>query len=202
MTLRLEFAFDHVLTLRARPGTEAMDDNLRELSELLRQGQKRSRQPSYRRRAPANAAIPYLRQARNGLRLIVEAQPGNAEAWQLLSQAEETLLGYRNARIALERVIALESRPNRRDLKKLACCASMKLGGTVSASRASSYPSSNAILRRRFPPRHVITPCVIPGCGSIVAAFSTRIASERRLSIVAGIVIVRSCTMLRVDVPS
>src|SRR5262245_65992558 len=97
-----------------------MDDNLRELSELLREGQKRSRQPSYRRRAPANAAIPYLRQARNGLRLIVEAQPDNAEAWQLLSQAEETLLGYRNARIALERVIALESRPDRRDVKTLA----------------------------------------------------------------------------------
>ena len=97
-----------------------MDDNLRELSELLRQGQKRSGQPSYRRRAPANAANPYLLQARNGFRLIVEQQAGNAEAWRLLSQAEETLLGYRNARIALERVIALEPRPNRRDLKKLA----------------------------------------------------------------------------------
>ena len=175
-----------------------MDDNLREVSELLREGQKRSWQPSYRRRAPANAAIPYLRQARNGLRLIVEAQPGNAEAWQLLSQAEETLLGYRNTRIPLERVIALESRPNATS-RSSPCCASMKLGGTVSASRPSSYPSSNAILRRCFPPRHVITPCVIPGCGSIVAAFSTRIASGRRLSIVAGIVIVRSCTMLRDD---
>jgi len=109
-----------MLTLRARSGTEAMDDNLRELSELLRQGQKRSGQPSYRRRAPANAATPYLLQARNGFRLIVEQQPGNAEAWRLLSQAEENLLGYRNARIALERVIALELRPNRRDLKKLA----------------------------------------------------------------------------------
>src|SRR5262249_32401466 len=97
-----------------------MDGNLRELSELLREGQKRSRQLSDRRRAPDNAAAPYLRQARSGFRLIVEQQPGNTEAWRLLSQAEETLLGYRNARIALERVIALGPRPNRRDLKKLA----------------------------------------------------------------------------------
>jgi tetratricopeptide (TPR) repeat protein len=97
-----------------------MDDNLQELSELLLQGQKRSGQSSYRRRAPANAAAAYIRQARNGFHLIVEEQPGNAEAWRLLSQAEETLLSYQNARIALERVIALEPRPNRRDLKKLA----------------------------------------------------------------------------------
>jgi tetratricopeptide (TPR) repeat protein len=97
-----------------------MNDNLRELAELLREGQKRSAQLSYRRRAPASAAAPYLQQARNGFRRIVEEQPGNPEAWRLLSQAEETLLGYRNARIALERVIALEPRPNRRDLKKLA----------------------------------------------------------------------------------
>jgi len=97
-----------------------MDGNLRELSELLRRGQKRSGQLSFRRRAPADAAAPYLRQARNGFRMIVEAQSGNAEAWRLLSQAEEALLGYRHARIALERAIALESRPNRHDLKKLA----------------------------------------------------------------------------------
>jgi tetratricopeptide (TPR) repeat protein len=97
-----------------------MDVKLRELSEQLREGQRRSRQGSYRRRSPANAAVPYLQQAREGLRQLVEEQPGNAQAWRLLAQAEEVLLDYRNARLALEKVLALESDADSRDRKKLA----------------------------------------------------------------------------------
>jgi tetratricopeptide (TPR) repeat protein len=97
-----------------------MNENLRELSELLREGQKRAMQGSYRRRAPADAAVPYLQHARNGLRMIADQQAGNVQAWRLLSQAEEALLDYPNARSALEKVLALEGGTDRRDLKKLA----------------------------------------------------------------------------------
>ena len=56
-------------------------------------------------------------QAREGLRRIVEVQPGNARAWRLLAQAEEVLLDYRSARIALEKVLAFDG-VDRRDVKK------------------------------------------------------------------------------------
>ena len=94
--------------------------NLQELVRLLHEGRARSRQMSYERRAPDAAAVPYLCQARDGLRRVVEVEPGNVDAWRLLSQVEELLLDYGNARLALERVLALDSRRDRRDLKKLA----------------------------------------------------------------------------------
>jgi len=97
-----------------------MSSNLRELARLLQEGRGRSKQGSFRRRAPCPEAVPYLRQARDGLRLAVEAEPGNVEAWRLLSQAEELLLGYGKARVALERVLALKPGGDRRDLKRLA----------------------------------------------------------------------------------
>jgi hypothetical protein len=89
------------------------------LSALLREGQRRS-PGSYRRRAPADAAVAYLLQARQGLRAMARRQPGNMQAWRLLSQAEEALLDYANARSALERVLAFGGTADRRDLKKLA----------------------------------------------------------------------------------
>src|SRR5215470_5349178 len=97
-----------------------MSDNLRELSELLREGQRRSRQGSYRRRRPADAAVCYWQEARDRLRMIVDQQPGNARAWRLLSQAEEALIDYRNARIAHEKALVLEGGADKRGLKKLA----------------------------------------------------------------------------------
>jgi len=97
-----------------------MSDNLRELSALLREGQRRSGQGSCGRRTPADAAVPHLRQARSGLRTIAGQRPGDAQTWRLLSQAEEALLDYGNARSALEKALALEGRADRRDLKKLA----------------------------------------------------------------------------------
>lgn len=54
------------------------------------------------------------------MRLIAERHSGNTQAWRLLSQAEEALLNYRDARIALEKVLAAEGGGDRRDLKKLA----------------------------------------------------------------------------------
>jgi tetratricopeptide (TPR) repeat protein len=96
-----------------------MSDNLQGLSALLREGQKRSA-GSYRRRAPADAAVPYLLRARQGLRMVVRRYSGNAQAWRLLSEAEEALLDYVHARSALEKALALEDGAERRDLKKLA----------------------------------------------------------------------------------
>ncbi len=107
-------------SLGVRPrGYKRMGD-LQELVRLLHEGRKRSKQMSYERRGSAVAAIPYLHQARDGLRQRVEAEPGNAEAWRLLSQAEELLVDYGNARLALEKALALEPRRDRRDFKKLA----------------------------------------------------------------------------------
>jgi tetratricopeptide (TPR) repeat protein len=97
-----------------------MTHNLTELRELLREGQRRSQQGSYRRRWPAPAAVFFLQQAAQGLRTIVQERPADREAWRLLSQAEEALLDYRNARIALEKVLALQPGADRSDLKKLA----------------------------------------------------------------------------------
>jgi tetratricopeptide (TPR) repeat protein len=93
--------------------------NLQELVRLLHEGRTRSKQMSYERRAPAVAAVPYLGQAREGLRQVIEAEPGNVEAWRLLSQAEELLLDYGNARLALEKALALDPRRDRGDLKRL-----------------------------------------------------------------------------------
>jgi hypothetical protein len=97
-----------------------MSSNLEELARLLHEGQTRSGQTSFRRRAPSPQSLTALLQARNGLRRAVEDEPDNLEAWRLLSQAEEALLNYAEARLLLERVLALVPRPDRRDLKRLA----------------------------------------------------------------------------------
>jgi hypothetical protein len=68
-----------------------MNDDLRELSDLLREGQRRSGQGSYRRRAPANAAVPYPRHARDGLRIIADQQPGNAQGLYALTMMRVAL---------------------------------------------------------------------------------------------------------------
>src|SRR5262249_3901279 len=71
------------------------------------------------RRAPAKAALPYLRLARRGLRVFVDQRPDNAQAWRMLSQAEEALLDYRNARAALEKALSLEGTRSPKSHKKL-----------------------------------------------------------------------------------
>lgn len=75
-------------------------------------------QGSDQRRAPEKKAVPYLLNARNGLKEYVQQNPQNEEAWLLLSQAEECLLNYSAALKNLQKVIELGGK-NRKNLKKL-----------------------------------------------------------------------------------
>jgi len=96
-----------------------MADNLQEWTALLREGQRRSR-GSLGRCTTRDAPVPYLLSERQGLRMVIRRHPGNAQAWLLLSPAEEALLEYANACSALEQALRLTERADRRDLKKLA----------------------------------------------------------------------------------
>jgi hypothetical protein len=98
----------------------SMTIKLKSLREVLLDGIRRSKQGSYQRRAPCKESIPFLVKARVGLEEFVKAHPDNAEAWRLLSQAEECLLSYRQAVNSLERAMSLEGSRKKGDLKKLA----------------------------------------------------------------------------------
>ena len=91
-----------------------------ELQRLLIEGQRRSMQGSYMRRQPAPGAIPFLIEARSGLKGYVEIHDDEAQAWRLLSQAEECLLNYPAARHCLEKAMSLSDRKDKKDLKRLA----------------------------------------------------------------------------------
>lgn len=95
-------------------------DHLLELERALDEGVRRSRQGSLSRRLPAPEAMDYLERARHGLRELVARNPEHAEAWALLSRAEECLLDYERAIQALERVVAIHPPAQREQLKKLA----------------------------------------------------------------------------------
>lgn len=97
-----------------------MSKTLQELRELLIAGQRLAKQGSYERRAPARKAVPFLLDARSGLREYVRDHGEDASAWRLLSQAEECLLGYGMARAALERAMSLAGKPDKKDMKRLA----------------------------------------------------------------------------------
>jgi hypothetical protein len=92
---------------------------LNELRQVLVEGQRRSMQGSYERRAPARKAIPYLIEARAGLRQYVEANGKDAEGWRLLAQAEECLLNFEGARQCLEKAVALAGKSDKKDLKRM-----------------------------------------------------------------------------------
>jgi hypothetical protein len=94
--------------------------DLNELRATLANGQRLSMQGSYSRRAPAKASVPYLHSARDGLQNYVQKNPDSAEAWELLSRAEECLLNIGNAITCLEEAMALSGRRDRRSLKRLA----------------------------------------------------------------------------------
>lgn len=94
--------------------------NLEELHRILVEGQRRSKQGSYMRGNPASAAIPFLLEARSGLRDYVRENDTNAEALRLLSLAEECLLNYHAARQWLECAISLSVQKDKKDMKKLA----------------------------------------------------------------------------------
>jgi len=92
---------------------------LQELRDALRQGMGMSMQRSYERRAPAAESLPILRKARDGLHQFVEGFPTNAEAWRLLSQAEESLLDFRQATACLEKAMEVAGTRSKSDLKRL-----------------------------------------------------------------------------------
>jgi uncharacterized protein DUF2695 len=92
-------------------------DNLR---QILLNGQRLSMQGSYQRRKPAEKALPYLNEAREGLAAFVHEDKTNAEGWRLLSLAEECLLHYRAAVWCLKRAMELSGRREKKDLKRLA----------------------------------------------------------------------------------
>lgn len=97
-----------------------MINQLQALRETLVIGIRLSKQGSYQRRAPAQAAMPYLMQARAGLRELTAQDTNNVEAWRLLSQAEECLLNYREALACLDKAMALSSDRRKTDLKRAA----------------------------------------------------------------------------------
>ncbi|NEW01335.1 DUF2695 domain-containing protein [Bacillus megaterium] len=94
-------------------------DSLLELKDELIKGQKLAMQGSYQRRAPSKKAIPHLLAARKGLKEYVKQYSNDALAWQLLSQAEEYLLNYNAALMALQNAISLDKK-DKKLLKRLA----------------------------------------------------------------------------------
>ncbi|WP_277585232.1 DUF2695 domain-containing protein [Psychrobacillus antarcticus] len=93
-------------------------EKLEALKETLIEGQKLSMQGSWDRRAPAKKAVPFLLEARRGLKDYVVENETIPLAWRLLSQAEECLLNYNNAIYCLERAMELDKK-NQKDLKRL-----------------------------------------------------------------------------------
>lgn len=93
---------------------------LEDLRRTLLEGQRRSKQGSYMRRNPAQEAVPFLLNARSGLRRYVADKENDVQAWRLLSQAEECLLNYAAAKGCLERAISLSAPRDKKDLKRLA----------------------------------------------------------------------------------
>jgi hypothetical protein len=80
------------------PGSMA---DLEALRRLLQDGQRRSVQGSYGRRSPAKEAVPYLLEARSGLRRYVDAVQEDAAGWRAREQVEECPLNNAGARKCL-----------------------------------------------------------------------------------------------------
>jgi tetratricopeptide (TPR) repeat protein len=89
------------------------------LKAELEQGLALSKQGSYERRMPAQAALPRIRAALKGLRALVQRE-STAEVWRALALAEEALLHYPAAVEALQKALALCQHRDRKDLKRLA----------------------------------------------------------------------------------
>ncbi|MGH4139336.1 hypothetical protein [Clostridium sp.] len=96
-----------------------MSKNLKELQDLLLQGQKLSMQGSLDRRMPDKKSIPFLIDARKGLKEYVILNPEDSIAWRLLSQAEESLLNYPEALTSLAKSIEFGGK-DKKDLKRIA----------------------------------------------------------------------------------
>ena len=96
-----------------------MPEELESLTALLREGLAVSMQGTYQRRLPSKAALPKIREARRGLRLLVRVAP-SAAAWRTLALSEEALLHYPAALLALEKCIASSPELDRKDMKRMA----------------------------------------------------------------------------------
>jgi len=97
-----------------------VDEQVRMAREELTKGIRLSGQMSYGRRQPDKASVPFFESSRDRLELILKQNPSRADAWRLLSQAEECLLNYPRAVFCLERALKLEGACQKKDLKKLA----------------------------------------------------------------------------------
>jgi hypothetical protein len=96
-----------------------MPKSIKELQELLLQGQKLSMQGSLDRRMPDKKSIPYFLEARKGLKEFVSLNSSDSTGWRLLSQVEECLLNYPEALSSLEKAIELGGK-DKKDLKRIA----------------------------------------------------------------------------------
>ena len=91
-----------------------------ELRALLISAQRLTGQSSYERRAPSPKSVPALLAVKSEIKAFLAANPGNAEAYRLLSMAQECLLNYPAARSSLETALSLAEQRNPKDLKHLA----------------------------------------------------------------------------------
>ncbi|WP_254052829.1 hypothetical protein [Bacillus sp. V59.32b] len=96
-----------------------MVKDLSELQKVLVRGQQLSMQGSDGRRKPDKKSVPFLIEARKGLKEYLNDDSENGTAWRFLSHAEETLLNYKEALHALERGIELSGK-TKKDFKKIA----------------------------------------------------------------------------------
>ncbi len=125
--------------------------SLEELRGILIEGQRRSMQGSYLRRNPAPAAIPFLLEARSGLKEYVREHDTNTEALRLLSLAEECLLNYPAARQSLERTISLSGQKDKKDMKRLALLSEYASQWTELALTPSQLEDLGNHLRAKLP---------------------------------------------------
>lgn len=93
--------------------------SISELQQVLIQGQKLSMQGSLDRRMPDKKSIPYLLDARKGLKEYLNENAKDTFALRLLSQSEACLLNYKFALSYLEKAIEISGK-DKSDLKRLA----------------------------------------------------------------------------------
>lgn len=91
-----------------------------ELRTLLISAQKLTGQSSYERRAPSPKAVPALLTAKSEITQFLSQNTESAEAYRLLSLAQECLLNYPSARNNFEKALSLSNQRNPKDLKHLA----------------------------------------------------------------------------------
>ena len=91
-----------------------------ELRTVLISAQKLTGQSSYERRAPAPKAVPALLAAKSEISQFIAENPESADAYRLLSLAQECLLNYPGARGSFENSLSLSNQRNAKDLKHLA----------------------------------------------------------------------------------